>query len=140
VLKSLARTIESLVEYDTVERVFERREARARRQASVLGCHRLLVLDAAHFLWHMEDWARRKCRDEPAHPTVRVYGNTNRRSRSPPTQLVLNLLLLLGLRPRGEPGARFPPDPDMHAGRHEPLWMREYGTEGLSARGGLVAA
>lgn len=143
VLKSLARTIESLVEYDTVERVFERREARARRQASVLGCHRLLVLDAAHFLWHMEDWARRKCRDESAQAAVRVYGNTKegfRRTRSPPTQLVLNLLGLLGLQVRRGRGMRFPPDPHISpVDRHlrEPLWNREYVAQRLSARGGF---
>lgn len=144
VLKSLARTIESLVEYDAVERVFERREARARRQASVLGCHRLLVLDAAHFLWHMEDWTRRKCRDESAQAAVRVYGNakegsSSRRTRSPPTQLVLNLLGLLGLQVRRGRGMRFPPDPHIRpVDRHlrEPLWNREYVAQRLSARGG----
>ena len=148
VLKSLARTIESLVEYDAVERVFERREARARRQASVLGCHRLLVLDAAHFLWHMEDWTRRKCRDESAQAAVRVYGNakegnakegsSSRRTRSPPTQLVLNLLGLLGLQVRRGRGMRFPPDPHIRpVDRHlrEPLWNREYVAQRLSARG-----
>ena len=148
VLKSLARTIESLVEYDAVERVFERREARARRQASVLGCHRLLVLDAAHFLWHMEDWTRRKCRDESAQAVVRVYGNakegnakegsSSRRTRSPPTQLVLNLLGLLGLQVRRGRGMRFPPDPHIRpVDRHlrEPLWNREYVARRLSARG-----
>lgn len=157
VLKSLARTIESLVEYDAVERVFERREARARRQASVLGCHRLLVLDAAHFLWHMEDWTRRKCRDESAQAAVRVYGNakegnakegsSSRRTRSPPTQLVLNLLGLLGLQVRRGRGMRFPPDPHIRpVDRHlrEPLWNREYVAQRLSARcgfsGGVVAA
>ena len=135
VLKSLARTIESLVEYDAVERVFERREARARRQASVLGCHRLLVLDAAHFLWHMEDWTRRKCRDESAQAAVRVYGGGR---NDPKTLLVLNLLGLLGLRARRGRGMRFPPDPHIRpVDRHlrEPLWNREYVAQRLSARG-----
>jgi hypothetical protein len=53
VLKSLATTIETLVEILCAERVFERSEARAGRQASVLGCHRLVVVDAerSYSIW-----------------------------------------------------------------------------------------
>jgi hypothetical protein len=135
VLRTLARMIENLVEYNCVERVFERREARAGRQASVLGCHRLLVLDAAHLLWHMEDWARRQFSNPLAHPTGRVYGGGR---NDPKTLLVLNLLAILGLRPRRGRGMRFPPDPELHfvhKDRFEPLWNREYIAQSLSARG-----
>jgi hypothetical protein len=133
VLRTFARMTENLVEYNCVERVFERREARAGRQATVLGCHTLRVLDAVHLLWHMEDWADRTCRDESAHPTVRVYGGGR---HDPKTLLVLNLLKLLGLRARRGRGMRFPPDPQGgHADRREPLWSRAYVAQSLSARG-----
>jgi hypothetical protein len=147
VLKTLARMIENCVEYDTVNRVFERSKARAGRQASVLGCHRLRVLDATHFpvaaqhacicgicglhMWHMQDWGRRTCRDESAHPSVRQYCGRSR--RTPRTQLVLNLLQVLGLRARRGRGMRFAADDDVRA--DEVLWIKEYVTESLSAIG-----
>jgi hypothetical protein len=131
VLRTLARMIENLVEYTCVERVFERREARAGRQASVLGCHRLVVVDAENFLFHMEDWVRRTRFDVAARPTVRVYGN--KRRDKPETQLVLNLLQVLGLRAGRGRGMRLPPDVDVAA--NEVLWVRQYVAQSLSARG-----
>jgi hypothetical protein len=96
VLKTLAVMIHNLLEVEDIEVVFECRQARAGSQASVLGCHSLRVLDATHFLWNMEDWVRRTRREEWAHPIVRRYGSASR--RTPRTQLVLNLMHVLGLR------------------------------------------
>jgi hypothetical protein len=64
VLRSLARMIWHLVEQNSVVPVFDRREACAGRQASVLGCHRLQVLNVEHLLWHAEAWARGPTVDE----------------------------------------------------------------------------
>jgi hypothetical protein len=131
ILKSLATTIDSLDEFECVERVFQRCQARAGRQASMLGCHRLVVVDEARFLWHMQDWLRRTRSDKDARPTVRVYGN--KRADKPETQLVLNLLQVLGLRAGRGRGMRLPPDVDVPA--NEVLWVRQYVAQSLSARG-----
>jgi hypothetical protein len=134
VLRSLATTLDAIDEYKIIERVFERRAARAGLQASVLGYHRLRVLDPARFLWHMEGWARQQFSDPVAHPTGRAYGGGR---NDPKTLLVVNLLALLGLRPRRGRGMRFPPDPNVHPvhATREPLWNREYIAQSLSARG-----
>ena len=133
VLKSLAVEIQNSLEDEDIELVFERRQARAGVAASVLGCHRLRVLDAKHFLWTMQTWVRRTCREQWAHPSVRMYGNKSR--HAPPTQLVLNLLHVLGLRARRGPGMRFEPDDEVR--EDEVLWHRELISGSLSARGWL---
>ena len=130
VLKSLATAIDILGQVGTVEHVFDRQSARALQQASMLGCHRLLVLDPAHFLFEMQVWVHSMCIDTQAHGAVRVYGN--KRKRQHPTQLVLNLLKELGLVPRRGRGMRWSPDPD---DKHEPLWNRYYVASSLSSRG-----
>jgi hypothetical protein len=134
VLKSLATAIDALVECETIKHVFERRFACARQQASMLGCHRLLVLDPPHFLFEMEQWVRKTtCNDTEAYAAVRLYGKL-----SFPTQLVLVLLKELGLVPRRGRGMRCSPDPGVHAvhqDKHEPLWNREYVASSLSSRG-----
>jgi hypothetical protein len=131
ILKSLATTIETLVEILCVERVFERSQARAGRQASVLGCHRLVVVEEEMFLRHMQDWLRSTRADKDAWPTVCMYGN--KRVDKPETQLVLNLLQVLGLRAGRGRGMRLPPDVDVSA--NEVLWVRQYVAQSLSARG-----
>jgi hypothetical protein len=132
VLRSLATYLDALDSYNCIERVFERRAARAGLQASVLGCHRLRVLDPARFLWHMEGWAREQY--SSAQPATRVYGGARNDAK---TVLVVNLLALLGLRARRGRGMRFPPDPQVHPvhATREPLWNREYIAQSLSARG-----
>ncbi len=141
VLKSLAVEIQAALEDDDIELVFERRQARARRQASVLGCHSLRVLDPKHFLWTMQTWAIRTARQDWAHHSVWRYGGRSRRTqqahagRTPSTantQLVLNLLHVLGLRARRGPGMRFDADEDVR--EDEVLWNREYVAGSVSAR------
>ena len=143
VLKSLAVEIQAALEDDDIELVFERRQARARRQASVLGCHSLRVLDAKHFLWTMQTWVIRTGRQDWAHHSVWRYGgrsrlNSHRQAhagRTPGnanTQLVLNLLHVLGLRARRGPGMRFDADEDVR--EDEVLWNREYVAGSVSAR------
>jgi hypothetical protein len=127
VLRSLARMIWHLVEQNSVVPVFERREACAGRQASVLGCHRLQVLNVEHLLWHTEDWARRKFIDTEAHPTVLKYGGSR---NAPKTLIVLKLLNVLGLRPRRGRDQQFSPATQEPLSRH-----REYMAPSLSARG-----
>jgi hypothetical protein len=62
---------------------------------------------------------------------VRVYGN--KRRDKPATQLVLNLLQVLGLRAGRGRGMRFAADDDVPA--NEVLWVRQYVAQSLSARG-----
>lgn len=144
VLKSLAVEIQTSLEDDDIELVFERRQARARRQASVLGCHSLRVLDAKHFLWTMQTWVIRTSRQDWAHHSVWRYGGRSRRTqqahtgRTPSTantQLVLNLLHVLGLRARRGPGMRFEADEEIRD--DEVLWNREYVAGSVSARTSL---
>jgi len=141
VLKSLAGEIQAALEDDDIELVFERRQARARRPASVLGCHSLRVLDAKHFLWTMQTWAMRTARQHWAHYSLWRYGGRSRRTQQPPappapnTRLVLNLLSVLGLRARRGPGMRFDADEDVR--EDEALWNREYVAGSVSARTSL---
>jgi hypothetical protein len=135
VLKSLAVEIQAALEDDDIELVFDRRQARARRQASVLGCHSLRVLDAKHFLSTMQTWVIRTARQDWAHHSVWRYGGRSRTPSAANTQLVLNLLHVLGLRARRGPGMQFDADEDVR--EDEVLWNREYVAGSVSARTSL---
>ena len=137
VLKSLMEEIHEALDYEDIELVFDRRQARAGMRPSILGCHTLRVLDPLHFLWTMKTWVLRISRQDWASATLARFGP--KRSRHPKTQLVVNLLHVLGLRaPRG-PGTRFEAEELTGADTQEvrddePLLSREYVAGSLSAR------
>jgi hypothetical protein len=139
----LARVLESLVtaldelHFTTspdaaIEYVFERKLACAGVAPSVLGVHRLRVRDNTELVWFMRAWVCKVRHYEYAAATVRRLG------RGGSTQLVLNLLKVLGLVPARGRGQQAPKDDRVHAvhSKHQdPLWHKEFVAVSVSKRG-----
>jgi hypothetical protein len=137
----LTRVLESLVtELDdlrfttspdaAIEYVFDRKLACAGVPPSVLGVHRLRVRDNTELVCCMRAWVCRVRHYEYAAGTVRRLGGGGS------TQLVLNLLKVLGLVPARGKGMKAPAD---KCGRPEmlkdALWHKEFVAVGVSKRG-----
>lgn len=121
VLKSLTREIDFLRAAGFVELVFDRAAACAEKQASLLGCHTLRVVDPMEFLTTMQRWTIGVLRQGQfgyAAATVRTFAG------STASHAVINLFTVLGLKRPGRRHSRFQPHPDVE--RSEPLWQREY--------------
>lgn len=130
VLQSLALLIHNMHEDEIIELVFDRSQARARKNASVLGCHTLRVLHAPDFLWTFRAWIHRMSRQAWARHSLNRYGW---RGKCPHTHYVLNLFKELGLCARRGREMRFGAHPEVSP--QEVLWAREYVSTSMSARG-----
>jgi hypothetical protein len=115
VLKAFATQLDMLRAAGCVAHHFDRARG---RPAALVGCHELRVLDPAVFLHAMQQWTECTQRRAYANASCRLFA-----SRAG-AHYVLNLLAELGLRPRGGPGSRFPPQAGV--ARAEVLWQREY--------------
>jgi hypothetical protein len=138
----LARVLESLVtaldelHFTTgaIEYVFDRKLACDGVKASVLGVHRLRVRDNSELVCCMKLWVCMIRHAEWAEATLRRHG----RDRGPRTQLVLNLLKVLGLVPARGRGLKAPPDGGVHpvhSLHQDPLWHKEFVATSVSKRG-----
>jgi hypothetical protein len=98
VLKSLTREIDFLRAAGFVELVFDRAAACAEKQASLLGCHTLRVVDPMEFLTTMQRWTigvLRQGQFRYAAATMRTFaGSTS-------SHVVINLFTVLGLKSLG---------------------------------------
>ena len=130
VLQSLALQIHNMHEDEIIELVFDRAQARARKKASVLGCHTLRVLHAPDFLWTFQAWIHRTHRQAWALHSLNRYAT---RESYPHTHYVVNLFKELGLRARRGRDMRFGAHPEVTP--QEVLWAREYVSTSMSARG-----
>jgi hypothetical protein len=98
-----------------------RHTACAEKQASLLGCHTLRVVDPMEFLTTMQRWTIGVLRHGQfgcAAATMRTFAG------STASHAVINLFTVLGLKRPGRRHSRFEPHPDVE--RSEPLWQREY--------------
>jgi len=147
VLKSLANLLLTCCENESIVLTHKHRLACMRVQPSVLGCHSMQVRDPVHFLITMETWIQTQRSTVAAYPTVRRYG-ARRIISQHNTLLVINLLLVLGLRARRNPGMRFGaasevdssihPSSNLTLSQYEALWVKEYIAEGMSTRGWMA--
>jgi hypothetical protein len=134
-LKLLALEIMDCHDYGYVTLLVSGKQMSAGVKPSVLGCHLLRVIDSANFLSQMQRWSSHHrslfwfC--PTVGPTVECFSNKRKRND---TDLVINLLRLLGLRARLE--TRLPEDPE---NPDEPLWFGEYVSSNLLSVLGLRA-
>lgn len=118
VLKSLAKDIDFMRACGFVELVFYRRAACNQKQASMLGCHTLRVVNPWQFLRAMEMWV---CNEFPKPYAKTTMWNFADRTIS---HLVINLLAQLGLKRKGGKNSRCGPHPKVKS--NEPLWVKTY--------------
>jgi hypothetical protein len=137
VLKAFATQLDMLRAAGCVAHHFDRARG---RPAALVGCHELRVLDPAVFLHAMQQWTECTQRSAYASASCRLFASRAGEEASragahddpsfddpsfdDPSFYVLSLLAALGLRPRGGPGSRFPPQAGV--ARAEVLWQRAY--------------
>lgn len=118
-LLSLVREIDGMRAAGVVELVFNRAAACDGKQASLLGCHTLRVVEPVEFLQTMEQWTVGAMRMQP-----NVVWELKRYATDTASGTVLNLMKKLGLKRLGGRGSRFSHDPAVS--RTEPLWHKRY--------------
>lgn len=120
-LKVLATHLEIMQTTGTIKMVFDMALARKNKQASLMGCHRLEVLQPYMFRDQLHGWVRDAKKLAAALDT---YHDTF--EDCSPSEAILSLLRILGLQRRRitskqrARSLRFPAHPD------EPLWHRVY--------------
>lgn len=123
-LKVLAAHLEQLHTTGTIKLVFDMALAKRQKQASLMGCHRLQVLEPYTFRGVLHDWVHDAKRRAAA---LNTYHDTF--EDCSPSEAILELLHGLGLqrrrttRKQKRRSLRFPEHRDL---RDEPLWHRAY--------------
>ena len=118
-LWSLVREIDGMRAAGVVELVFDRAAACDGKQASLLGCHTLRVVEPVEFLQKMEQWSVGAMSMQP-----NVVVELKRYATDTASGTVLKLMKKLGLRRLGGRGSRFSHNPAVS--RTEPLWHKRY--------------